>query len=124
MKLWGAVILLLLQAKPVWGLVLCMGLGAADDDRMEAGCAMADHGAASPSVVEIEEPTLSDATPRPHGDGHGCMLADICTVVTPTLALRSGLLLVPNAPHASAVWLSDRLHDQDDRAPPTPPPNT
>jgi hypothetical protein len=124
MKLWGAVILLLLQAKPIWGSVLCMGLGAADDGRMEAGCAMADHVGASSSAVEIGLPTLSEATPRPHADGHGCMLADICTLVTPTLALRPGLLVVPNAPHDSAVWLSDRLHDQDDRAPPTPPPNT
>jgi hypothetical protein len=120
MKFWGAVILLLLQ--PAWGLVLCMGLGAADDGRMEAGCAMSDHASASPSA--FEKLTLSDTTPGPHADGHGCMLADICTLVTPTLALRPSLLVVPNAPHDSAVWLSDRLHNQNDRAPPTPPPNT
>jgi hypothetical protein len=124
MKFWSAVILLLLQAQPLWGLVLCMGLGAADDGRMEAGCAMADHAAASPGAVEIGQPTLSDATSRPYAGGHGCMLADICTLVTPTLALRPGLLVIPNTPHDSAVWLSDRLHDQDDRAPPTPPPNS
>jgi hypothetical protein len=123
MKFWSATILLLLQTKPVWGLVLCMGLGAADAHNMEAGCAMADHAAASSSAAEIRQASVTDATPGHQAEGHGCMLADICTLVTP-LALRSALLLVPNAPDSPAVWPSQHVHGQAHRAPPTPPPNS
>ena len=124
MKFWSAALLLLLQARPLWGLVLCLGLGAADDGRMEAGCAMADHAGARPAAVELGQPSVADATTPAHPASHGCMLADICTLVTPTVALRPALLLVPNAPDAAAVWPSQNVHGQVHQAPPTPPPNS
>jgi hypothetical protein len=124
MKAVSAVILLLLQARPLWGLVLCMGLGAADDGGMEAGCQMADHASASAGVVHTSQPSLTDATPQPsRADHHGCMLADICTLLTPTVALRPSLLLIPNTPSSSAVSATDTIQGQEHRAPPTPPPN-
>jgi hypothetical protein len=123
MKSWSAAIVLLLQMQPVWGLALCMGLGAADQGNMETGCAMADHATARPAAVESGQPSVSDATPA-HPTGHGCMLADICTLVTPTVALKPALLLVPNSPDSPAIWPSQNLHGQVYRAPPTPPPNS
>jgi hypothetical protein len=125
MKAFSAAILLLLQVRPLWGLVLCMGLGVADEGRMEAGCQMGDQASANVDVVhDTSQPSLADATPEPsQGDRHGCMLADICTLVTPTVALRPSLLLIPNTPYISAVWAADTIHGQDHRAPPTPPPN-
>jgi hypothetical protein len=123
MKFWSAAILLLVQARPIWGLVLCLGLGAGDQGNMETGCAMADHANARPAAVESGQLSVSDATPM-HPAGHRCMLADICTLVSPTVALKPCLLLVPNAPDAPAVWPSQNVHGQVYRAPPTPPPNS
>jgi hypothetical protein len=124
MKAFSAVILLLLQARPLWGLVLCMGLGVADDGRMEAGCQMADHASGRDGVVDASQPSLADATSQSsQADRHGCMLADICMLVTPTVAFRPSLPALPNTPYSSAVWATDTIHGQEHRAPPTPPPN-
>jgi hypothetical protein len=125
MKALSAVILLLIQGRPLWGLVLCMGLGAADEGRMEAGCQMGDHASASIHVVhDTSQPSLADAAPQPsQADRHGCMLADICTLVTPAVALRPSQLFTPNTPYSSAVWDGGTIHGQEHQAPPTPPPN-
>jgi hypothetical protein len=124
MKAFSAVILLLLQARPLWGLILCMGLGVSDDGRMEAGCQMADHASGRVGVVDASQPSLADATPQSsQTDRHGCMLADICTLVTPAVALRPSHLFTPNTPYSSAVWGDDTIYGQEHRAPPTPPPN-
>src|SRR5215213_4426603 len=123
MRAISAVVLLLIQARPLWGLVLCLGLGAAGEGRMKVGCSMADHADASASSAETSRPAVADATADPsHADRHGCMLADICTLVTSTLALRPSLLLVPNTPCGSSIWLSEAIYTQEHRAPPTPPP--
>ena len=133
MRAFSAAILLLLQVRPLWGLVLCLGLGASDEGRMEAGCSMTSDADASAPTAEPSPADLADLTAAPMGvadptntsqhDRHGCMLADICTLVTPTLALRPSLLLVPDTPRSSAVWPSYTIHTQERRAPPTPPPN-
>ena len=124
MKAFSAVILLLLQAKPLWGFILCMGLGIADDGRMEAGCEMADHASGTAGVVDASQPSLAGATPEASQvNRHGCMLADICTLVTPTLDFKPSLLPLPNTPYISAVWATDTIQGQEHRAPPTPPPN-
>jgi hypothetical protein len=95
---------------------------------------MADDAAASATTAETPPSDLAgatgivmgvaDPTNPSHHDRHGCMLADICTLVTPTLALRPSLLLVPDTPRSSAVWPSYSIHTQEHRAPPTPPPNS
>src|SRR5688500_7241736 len=121
MKAFSAAILLLLQVRPLWGLVLCMGLGAADEGQMEAGCQMADHASASAGVLDASQPSLADATRQPsEADRHGCMLADVCTLVTPTVAIKPSLLLILNTPYSSAVRAADTIHGQEHRAPPTP----
>jgi hypothetical protein len=133
MRAFSAAILLLLQVRPLWGLVLCMGLGVADEGRMEAGCSMAgDVGVSAADAKTSSEdsaasteamPAVSDGTPHESHARHGCMLAEICTLVTPTLALKPSLLLLPNTPRSSALWPSETIPAQERRAPPTPPPN-
>jgi hypothetical protein len=124
MRAFSAVILLLIQARPLWGLVLCMGLGVADQGRMESGCAMADQAGGMAGAAETSGPAVANATSdASHADGHGCMLADICNLITPTAALRPSLLLVPNTPRSSSAWPSETIYTQEHSAPPTPPPN-
>ena len=122
----AAALMLTLQLRPVFGLVLCMGLGSADVGRMEDGCPMGEQQTTQVEttvmVPQVGQSVLT--TPEAPAGPHGCALADVCTLVTaalfPQLTDRASI----DVSQSVALRPSDPAPDLARFAPPTPPPNS
>src|SRR5437867_11055180 len=91
-----ATLLLLLQLRPVVGVLLCRVLSGAEGSRMEAGCPMPEARAAEPSpgggpaserAGEKTNPALTA------GESHECVFAELCTTTPPVIRLARAQII-------------------------------
>ena len=118
--------MLTLQLRPVFGLVLCFGLGNGEVSRMEDGCPMGDQPSAQSEMAVIAPHTgqaVLTVAEAPAGS-HGCALADVCTLVTAALLPQPADRALVDVSRTVALRPSDPASDLARFAPPTPPPNS
>src|SRR5688572_4882635 len=121
MRALAASFLLLLHLQPLAGVPLCLALGGAEGEGMEAGCPMPAASDEQPSAPVAAGPALS-AGLSTHAPAHGCIFSEACNTSSTTIrSVRLAVLSVP--PHTEpVVWPSSHDLSIQDPSPPVPPP--
>lgn len=103
-----ALLLLLLQVKPLAAAVICLR----------------DASPASECPMPGQAPSPA---PAPHGSDHGapagCPAAAVCAAAAPALGAFTTSFSTSPLEHLSNTWFVSKLHSADPVAPPAPPPN-
>jgi hypothetical protein len=120
MRALAASFLLLLHLQPLAGVALCMALGGAEGEGMEAGCPMPVRSDEQHSAPTMTGPVLSAGIT--HASSHSCIFSDACnTSSTSIRAVRHTVMSVP--PHTErVVWPSSPDFSVQSPSPPVPPP--
>ena len=115
MRVPAALLLLVLQLKPLVGALVCFQTPFPASE-----CPMPDGRGGS---VPGQAPA-----PLPHDFGHGapapaCPAADFCAAAAPAIGAVATILAPLLSTHATAIRFVLRLHSTEPVAPPAPPPN-
>lgn len=115
MRAVPALLLILLQLRPLAGAVVCLHNLATG---ME--CPMPDH-------PDGSAPARAPAPPAPqagHGiPGSGCPAADFCAPMAPAIAAVPSPFVGMISEHSIGMLFRHGLHSTEPAAPPAPPPN-
>lgn len=106
MKPVAALLLLILQLKPLVGAALCV-----QNLSTRSECPM-------PSGESGQAPA-----PVPQDPGHGCPAAAFCASVAPAIGAFPVVFFMAASEHSASTWFLPGLHSIARAAPPAPPPN-
>ena len=129
MRAVGA-LLLLLQLRPVAGLLLCQVMGASSAEQMESGCPMADDQTAPLSLSRPSNPGRAAGSGSltvlgtPDGDSHQCALAELCSSPPPLVGPAQLSLSIVATPFRPVPKPTAALFRSTIQAPPVPPPKS
>ena len=128
MRAFLATGLLVLQLRPMLGMVLCQALSGGDGDRLAMDCPMpkarpAD--GAAPGGYAVGSPASgpnTGSTLTLPGDGPRCGLAEFCLTTPPAISPAHHALIRAPLDSRLGIGPSVDLHRAQIRTPPVPPP--